>query len=291
MTLNHHWGYNAADDDWKTSEDLIHKLIDICSKGGNFLLNVGPTAEGEFPPACIERLQDVGRWLDVNGDAIYGTTGSPFTYLSWGAATRKGDRLYLHVFDWPADGKLRVPLRSGVKGAALLVDPQTVLKVQAEADRVVIELPEKAPNDIASVVMLDLAEEPVVLPIASAGKPIRASSEAAGYAASYAVDGEPYRYWEASEAEAEGWLEFDMGEPVVIQSFAVDEPDRWPRYRQQLRLEAETAAGWKEILSVDTRGHGHKANFEPVMAKRVRLYVKREAGAPGVAEWQLYSPE
>lgn len=76
MTLNHHWGYNAADDDWKSSEDLIHKLIDICSKGGNFLLNVGPTAEGEFPPACIERLEDVGRWygeiIAANGGNIAG---------------------------------------------------------------------------------------------------------------------------------------------------------------------------------------------------------------------------
>jgi alpha-L-fucosidase len=291
MTMNRHWGYNAADDDWKSSEELIRKLIDICAKGGNFLLNVGPTAEGEFPAACIERLQDIGRWLDVNGDAIYGTTGSPFTYLSWGAATRKGDRLYLHVFDWPADGRLRVPLRSGVRGAAMLVDPQTALPVHAEAERVVIELPEKAPDPVASVVMLELSGEPAVLPIASAGKAVRASSAADKHAASSVVDGSSHQYWEAADSDAPAWLEVDLGAPMLIHAFAADEPDRWPRYRQQLRLEAQTKEGWTQILTVSTRGHGHRANFEPVKTRRVRLHVERKAGAPGIAEWQLYSPE
>ena len=83
MTMNDHWGYNAVDKNWKSSADLIRKLADICAKGGNFLLNIGPTAEGEFPPACIERLQDIGHWLKANGDSIYGTTAGtvPLPFL------------------------------------------------------------------------------------------------------------------------------------------------------------------------------------------------------------------
>ena len=129
MTMNRHWGYNAYDDDWKSSEELIHKLIEICSKGGNFLLNVGPTAEGEFPQPCIERLQDMGAWLKVNGESIYGTTAGPFSYLSWGAATRKGMLLYLHVTEWPENGKLHVPISSNALSAELLVNPDEPLNI------------------------------------------------------------------------------------------------------------------------------------------------------------------
>jgi alpha-L-fucosidase len=290
MTMNDNWGYCAADKNWKSSEELIHKLIDICAKGGNFLLNVGPNAEGEFPAACIERLQDIGGWMDVNGDAIYGTTAGPFTYLSWGAATRKGKRLYLHVFDWPADGKLRVPMNSKVAGAALLVDPNKPLTLFYESDRVVIELPEKAPDAVATVVILDLAEEPIVPLIASGGKTVRASSAVASHQAGSIADGRS-SYWEAKDADGEAWLEFDLGQPTLLHALAVDEPDRWPRYRQTLRLEVESEAGWKEILTAETKGHGHTAKFDSVTTQRVRLYVERAAGAPAIAEWQLYSPE
>src|SRR5262249_54163333 len=115
MTMNDHWGYNKRDDHWKSSTDLIRMLVDIASKGGNFLLNVGPTGEGEIPPASVERLAAMGRWMDVNGDAIHGTSASPFPALAWGRCTaRRGTSttptvLYLHVFDWPKDGALVVP--------------------------------------------------------------------------------------------------------------------------------------------------------------------------------------
>jgi alpha-L-fucosidase len=109
MTLNDTWGYKTSDHNWKPAGDVIRKLVDIASKGGNFLLNVGPTAEGEIPPESVERLAEVGRWMKVNGDAIYGTTMSPWKRHPWdGRATVKGKTLYLHVFKWP-DGGLREP--------------------------------------------------------------------------------------------------------------------------------------------------------------------------------------
>lgn len=113
MTMNDHWGYNKMDQNWKSTEDLIRKLIDIASKGGNFLLNVGPTAEGLFPKASIERLKEIGGWMKENGEAIYETQASPFQKLDWGRCTQKtkgkNTILYLHVFDWPKHGELIVP--------------------------------------------------------------------------------------------------------------------------------------------------------------------------------------
>ncbi len=291
MTMNRHWGYNAYDDDWKSSEELIHKLIEICSKGGNFLLNVGPTAEGEFPEPCIERLRDMGVWLKVNGEAIYGTTMGPFHYLSWGYATRKGDLLYLHVTDWPENGKLHVPLTSQVVNAALLIQQDEPLNISKESGRIVIDLPAEAADPVATVVLLKLGEEPVVMPLASEGKVITASSEHPGHPAANAVDGTGLHVWESADSSGISFLEFDMGVPTWIHATGLDEPDRWPRYRQSIRMEMGTDDGWEEIFTAETRGHGLVHKFDPIQVRRVRLYVERAEGPPAIAEWQLYAPE
>jgi len=108
MTINGTWGYAANDTDWKSSTTLIRNLCDIAGKGGNFLLNVGPTAQGVFPDAINERLADMGRWMRLNGAAIYASQAGPITHLPENVrCTRKGSRLYLMVFDWP-DGPLEV---------------------------------------------------------------------------------------------------------------------------------------------------------------------------------------
>jgi alpha-L-fucosidase len=108
MTMNDTWGYSRFDQNWKSTRSLVQKLCDIAHKGGNFLLNVGPTAEGEIPLASVERLQEIGQWMTRNGEAIYGTKQSPVRRLSFnGRCTVKGNTLYLHVFDWP-EGNLAV---------------------------------------------------------------------------------------------------------------------------------------------------------------------------------------
>jgi alpha-L-fucosidase len=163
MTMNDHWGYNKNDHNWKSTEDLLHKLADIASKGGNFLLNIGPTAEGLFPQVSIERLAQMGAWMKVNGEAIYGTQASPFKQLDWGRCTRKAldsdTRLYLHVFQWPRDGQLIVPgIYNKAKQAYLLAHPN--LTVQRNQDALVVMLPDQAPDAINSVIVLDIEGKP-----------------------------------------------------------------------------------------------------------------------------------
>lgn len=167
MTMNRHWGYNKHDHDYKSVEDLIHKLVDIASKGGNFLLNVGPTAEGEFPPESVERLAAIGRWMKVNGSSIYGTTASPFSALPWGRCTVRTDggttTLYLHVFDWPDDGELVLSgLGNQYTRAYLLTQSGRDLAVTRGVADIRISVPANAPDPVCSVVALEITGKPVV---------------------------------------------------------------------------------------------------------------------------------
>ena len=164
MTLNDNWGYAAHDIRWKTTEDVLQKLIDITSKGGNYLLNIGPKADGTFPAESINCLEEVGSWMKVNSEAIYGTIPSPFvSQLDWGRATRKevdGKQfLYLHVFTqyWPKDGKLLVPdFGSGIKRAYLLIDAKkTSLPIDKMGDNHIFSLPLDAPDKISTTIVVE----------------------------------------------------------------------------------------------------------------------------------------
>jgi alpha-L-fucosidase len=171
MTMNDTWGYKSYDQNWKSPEMLIRNLVDIASKGGNYLLNVGPTSEGLIPAPSVERLQAIGKWMGANHEAIYGTTASPFQRLSWGRCTKKlnadGATLYLHVFDWPADGKLLVPGLKNVAEKAWLLEDRKTLAVANTDQGLVITLPANAPDPISSTVVLNvkgaLAIEPSVI--------------------------------------------------------------------------------------------------------------------------------
>ena len=161
MTMNDTWGYKSYDNNWKSTETLIRNLIEIASKGGNYLLNVGPTSEGLIPQPSVERLRAVGRWLKVNGEAIYGTSASPFaSRLAWGRATQKPGKLFLHVFDWPKDGSLLAPLANMPTKAYLLAAPDQPLQFTSGGSGLTIKLPAAAPDPIASVVVLELDGPP-----------------------------------------------------------------------------------------------------------------------------------
>jgi len=162
MTMNDTWGYKSYDNNWKSTETLVRNLIDIASKGGNYLLNVGPTSEGLIPQPSVERLTEVGKWMKINGDAIYGTTPGPFKRLAFGRSTRKDGKLYLHVFAWPRDGKLNVPLTNNATKAYLLADPQKALMCISTEDSLEIQVPVDAPDKIASVVVLEIEGDPKV---------------------------------------------------------------------------------------------------------------------------------
>lgn len=152
LTMNNTWGFKSVDHNWKSDEILIHSLVEIVSKGGNLLLNVGPTAEGLIPGPSVERLEAMGAWLNLNGEAIYGAKASPYEKPDWGRYTRKEGIIYAHVFEWPEDGILLIDDEIEVKNASLLVNPLAELKV-AESPSAIL-LPDTAPDAITTVIKI-----------------------------------------------------------------------------------------------------------------------------------------
>ncbi len=160
MTMNTTWGYSEHDPAWKSNETLIRNLVDIASKGGNYLLNIGPKADGSVPEESVQALEAIGAWMKVNGESIYGTTAGPFDNLDWGRCTTKPlpggrTRLYLHVFDWPKDGRLVVPLANSKASARMLAGGKA-LRVTTGEKGASIALTDEAPDRISTVIQLDV---------------------------------------------------------------------------------------------------------------------------------------
>ena len=181
MTLNETWGYKADDHKFKSTETLLRNLIDIASKGGNYLLNVGPDATGVIPQPEADRLREMGKWLTVNGESIYGTGPTPFAGAhgtedptkpdkkgkplwvpTWDwRATAKPGRVFVHLFEWPGTGSFTLPaLKGEVTGAYLLADRGTALKVAQSGEGVSVTLPAQAPDPFASVLVLEVKGGP-----------------------------------------------------------------------------------------------------------------------------------
>ncbi|MCX6358817.1 MAG: alpha-L-fucosidase [Armatimonadetes bacterium] len=246
MTMNDTWGFKSTDHEWKSPETLIRTLVDIASKGGNFLLNVGPTSLGEIPQPSVERLERVGQWMKVNSQAIYGAQASPFKRLSWGRCTVRPDKggatLYLHVFDWPKDGRLLAPgLTSAVRDARLLAGRGTV-KARNTAEGVELEVPTLPADPICTTIALRVAG-PVQVENAVIGQAADGSVRLPAIDAT--CHGSQIRYESGSDRDNIGfWLD----------------PSEWVEWRFRLttpgryRLSAEIAATGSGTFTVSVGG-------------------------------------
>ena len=171
MTLNDTWGYSKTDENWKSTDTVMKMLIDVCQRGGNFLINIGPNENGTFPTGSLQVLEPVGEWMRFNGESIYGVWCAPdFPYqLFWGGMTYKEKTLYLHIMKWPVFPYelCLVGLISHVKKAYFLHDNTLVHTTQTyetarDEYRLKVQLPEKPCHPYDTVVVLKFDEEPII---------------------------------------------------------------------------------------------------------------------------------
>jgi alpha-L-fucosidase len=191
MTLNDSWGYTESDHNWKTPQRVIHQLLEVVSKGGTFLLNVGPTAEGEIPVPSVETLKKTGEWLKINGEAVYGVHPTPFKIAgvpsqdflarkaamekkaaetgsvgghlnverdyAW-IATGKGNKIFITLFDWPAEDFQLENFDFKIKDCYLLSDPQSKLQSTVENKKLNVKIPSRPAGDMPSVLCLVMGQ-------------------------------------------------------------------------------------------------------------------------------------
>lgn len=293
MTMNDTWGFKSFDTNWKSAKTLIRQLSDVVSKGGNMLLNVGPTALGEIPEPSVARLTEIAKWININKESIYETTASPFPYLSWGRSTRKGQKLYLHVFDYPSNGVLAVPLSNAITKAYLLASPESELAIKKGKGRSEIKLPLRALDTINTVVVIEFTGEPSIASSPVLGKRINASSQKSNeLAVTNLLDGDRQTRWEAAKGERTAVLEIDLSKPFLISTLIGDEPwHPWENKKQKFVLQYKKGNDWKNVVEGTSAGSGWVKNFQPVKAQHFRLLIENKEAEPVLLEWQLYGPE
>ena len=160
MTLNDTWGFQSFDDGWKDTRTLVHTLVDVASKGGNLLLNVGPTSQGVIPAQSVSRLREMGDWTRANGESIYGTVASPYGLPAWGRYTARpsAGKVYAHLFDWPKSRKLALTGVTAKPRTVYLLADRKPLTVEQGEGGWVVSLPTVPPSAIDAVLVVETGD-------------------------------------------------------------------------------------------------------------------------------------
>ena len=279
---NGNWGYTGAPA--RSRNALLSELCEAWGKGGNVLLNVGPNAEGEIPADSVTRLRDLGAWLKINGEAIYGSTRSPFDHLPWGYATRQGTKLYCLVLRWPADGRLRLPMANAVTRAWLPGAPEIPVSAQVSDGITTLQVPTTAPDADASVIGLEVTGDIPTYRSLTLNRPVTATDNPRGAAAT--VNGGAGGDWRI--AKDRGSLTVDLGQPRTFATLRLTCP-----YTQvaQLDLEVQDGTTWKPVWNVTKpKGTTWIVDLPPTTAQVVRLTVAAAKPELRVGVFELFPP-
>ena len=287
VTTTGGWGYTNRPA--KPTAEILKMIIDISSKGGNILLNVGPDATGIIPEDNVVRLNAVGAWLAKNGESIYGSDRGIFDYLPFGENTRKGNILYLHVYDWPKNGLLNLPLTNKVTKAFLLADKKQKVGVKTNGNNTTLQLPATAPDSIATVIALEVEGEIKRVTSLATNKPVTTScAEDKNRSVKNAVDDDPNSEWRSKDSS--GWMEVNLQSEQSINTVRVGAFMNLP---EKFSLQYKQGDNWVTILEDKNMPRNeYVKTFAPVTAQYVRFIIDKTKGNAGISirSFELFPP-
>lgn len=297
MTLGTQWSWKP-NDQIKSVKDVVGILARCVGGDGNLLLNVGPMPDGRIEPRQVEVLKGVGAWMSKFGASIYGTRGGPYKPGEWGASTRKGDTVYLHVLEWPEGPLVLRPLPKKVLGAKLLGGASVKFSQTKEGLAITVPTSIRNPNDTVIALKLDGPAEtiPAMDTYSSSGSlAFKAKASAsnvfhgeAQYGPDKALDDDPATRWATDGGTKSAWLEVDLGKEQTIARVRIKEAFPELRRVRKFAIEVKSGEEWKPCFTGTEVGKDFKASFPPVKARFVRLNVLESLDGPTIWEFQVF---
>lgn len=299
MTLGDQWAWKP-NDRLKSIKQCLHTLIRCAGGDGNLLFNVGPMPTGEIEPRQVERLKGMGEWLKQYGQSIYGTRGGPFKPGGWGASTRRGSTIYLHLLDPGASEITLPPIGPRIIRWSFLTGGEA--KVEQSAESIRIKLAPGASQDIDTLVQLELDGSAMEIPPVavssgslSSGRPVRASQVFQGQTAQYGPekvvdDDETSTRWATDPGTKQAWLEIDLEEPTEIGKIIIREAFAGRVRKFELQGKNQALESWKTFASGAELGH-FETRVEGVRARYVRLNILEAVEGPTIWEFQVFKRE
>jgi alpha-L-fucosidase len=276
MTICNQWAWKPADP-MKSLKQCLQTLI-LCSGGdGNLLFNVGPMPTGQIEPRQVERLKEMGAWLQKYGQTIYGTRGGPFKPNKGLASTRKGNVVYVHILKWEGDSLTLPGLPKKIVASSVLTGGTVQVK-QADGG-ITISVPPQDRQEIDTIVKLELDGPALEIPAVGLPTGIKATASNVyqsddEYAPDKAFDDDPHTRWATDGGTKQAWIALDLGKPATLVGVKIQE-----------ELQYKDGQEWKTILTGTKLGH-FTQTFPPVTAQHVRLNILQANEGPTIAEIQ-----
>jgi alpha-L-fucosidase len=252
--------------------------------------------DGRIEPRQVERLNEMGNWLQKYGKSIYATRGGPFKPGGWGASTYKGNTIYVHILNWQEDTLTLPPIPKRIMSSSVMTGGTVSVKQTKEA--IQISVPKSCRQELDTIIVLELNGPAITIsPRAlisnslTVGKKVRASNiyqRNSAYNASKAVDDDPATRWATDSGTQQAWLEVDLGKPATFNRVTINE--EYNRVKE-FELQCRDGNRWKTFARGTKLGHDYSKQFEPVTGRYIRLNILKATDGPTICDFKLFAPK